>query len=357
VYVNIRRAEIPSLRFQRAAAIPSFHVMTTFLDLLRGPRTPLYLAPQAGVSESPFRRLCRRFGADVVVSEFVSAAGIVMGSRRSRDYLRFDEAERPIGIQIFGADPAQMADAAALVSDVYGPDFVDINFGCPVKKVVKRNGGSGCLRDLDLVERIIRAVKAATPVPTTVKVRSGFDEATRDPVGIALRCQDAGAAVLCLHPRTRADMYSGQARWDEIAAVVDVLDIPVIGNGDIRTGADAARMRDETGCAAVMIARGSHGDPWIFAQARAALDGKPVPPTPDTEERFEICLEHARNAIAFERDPTRAIIEFRKHLGWYTKGLPDGRRLRTELFQATSLQDVERLLEGYLEEQRSTAPA
>jgi tRNA-dihydrouridine synthase B len=329
--------------------------MTTFLDLLRGPRTPLYLAPQAGVSESPFRRLCRRFGADIVVSEFVSAAGIVMGSRRSRDYLRFDEAERPIGIQIFGADPAQMADAAALVSDVYGPDFVDINFGCPVKKVVKRNGGSGCLRDLDLVERIVRAVRAATPVPTTVKIRSGFDEASRDPVGIALRCQDAGAAALCLHPRTRADMYGGQARWDEIAAVVDALDVPVIGNGDIRTGADAARMRDETRCAAVMIARGSHGDPWIFAQARASLDGRPVPPAPDTEERFEICLEHARNAIAFERDPARAIIDFRKHLGWYTKGLPDGRRLRTELFQATSLQDVERLLEGYMEEQRSVA--
>jgi tRNA-dihydrouridine synthase B len=332
--------------------------MMSFLDLLRGSRTPLYLAPQAGVSESPFRRLCRRFGADVVVSEFVSAAGIVMGSKRSREYLRFHEAERPIGIQIFGADPGQMAEAAALVTDVFAPDFVDINFGCPVKKVVKRNGGSGCLRDLDLVEKIIRSVKAgASSVPTTVKIRSGFDEPTRDPVGIALRCQEAGAEALCLHPRTRADMYSGEARWDEIAAVVDALEIPVIGNGDILTGADAAHMRDATGCAAIMIARGSHGDPWIFAQARAALDGLPAPPEPGVEERFEICLEHARNAIAFERDPSRAIIDFRKHLGWYTKGLPDGRRLRTELFQSTSLEDVERLLEGYLEEQREAAPA
>jgi tRNA-dihydrouridine synthase B len=331
--------------------------MTSMLDLLRGDRTPLYLAPQAGVSESPFRRLCRRFGADVVVSEFVSAAGIVMGSRRSRDYLRFDEAERPIGVQIFGADPSQMAEAAALVTDVYGPDFVDINFGCPAKKVVKRNGGSGCLRDLDLVERIIRAVRAATSVPTTVKIRSGYDEATRDPVGIALRCQDAGAAALCLHPRTRADFYSGEARWEEIAAVVDALEIPVIGNGDVCTGADAARMRDETGCAAVMIARGSHGNPWIFAQARAALDGLPIPPTPDVEERFEVCLEHARNAIAFERDPARAVIDFRKHLGWYTKGLPDGRRLRTELFHVTELREIERLLEGYLADRRAVSPA
>jgi nifR3 family TIM-barrel protein len=329
--------------------------MTDVLDLLSGSSTPLYLAPQAGVSESPFRRLCRRYGADVVVSEFVSAAGIVRGSPRSRDYLRFDAAERPIGVQIFGADPPQMADAAAFVAETYAPDFIDINFGCPVKKVVKRNGGSGCLRDLDLVGRIIRAVDDATALPTTVKTRSGFDERTRDPVGIALRCQDAGAKVLCLHPRTRADMYGGEARWSEIAAVVRALRIPVIGNGDIKTGLDARRMTDQTGCAAVMIARGSHGDPWIFAQARAALEGRPVPPDPDVEERFRICLEHARNAIAFESDPDRAILDFRKHLGWYTKGLPEGKRLRSELFQATSLPQVEELLEGYLAAQSAGA--
>jgi nifR3 family TIM-barrel protein len=323
--------------------------------MLASGRTPLYLAPQAGVSESPFRRLCRRFGADVVVSEFVSAAGIVQGTPRSRDYLRFDEAERPIGIQIYGAEPAVMADAAALVADAYAPDFIDINFGCPVKKVVKRNGGSGCLRDLDLVERIIRAVDDATPLPTTVKIRSGFDEGTRDPVRIGLSCEQAGARAICLHPRTRADMYGGQARWSEIAALVESLEIPVIGNGDIKNGGDARRMRDATGCAGVMIARGSHGDPWIFTQARAAFDGRVPPLDPDVDERFEICLEHARNAIAFERDADRAIIDFRKHLGWYTKGLPDGRRLRTELFQSSSLEDVERLLESYLAEQRTGA--
>jgi len=321
---------------------------TDVIALLSGSHTPLYLAPQAGVSESPFRRLCRRYGADVVVSEFVSAAGIVMQSPRSRDYLRFDEEERPIGIQIFGADPAMMRDAAAFVADTYSPDFIDINFGCPVKKVVKRNGGSGCLKDLDLLETLVRAVDDATSLPTTVKIRSGFDERTRDPVTIGLRCQDAGARALCIHPRTRADMYSGEARWDEIRAVTEALEIPVIGNGDIRTGDDARRMRDETGCAGIMIARGSHGDPWLFSQARAALDGDPVPSDPSVEERFEICLDHAKNAIAFERNPERAIIDFRKHLGWYTKGLPDGRLLRTELFQANKLEDVEVLLEGYL---------
>ncbi len=320
-----------------------------FLELFTGELTPLYLAPQAGVSESPFRRLCRSYGADVVVSEFVSATGIVMGSPRSREYLRFDSEEHPIGIQIFGADPGMMADASAFVAETYGPDFIDINFGCPVKKVVKRNGGSGCLRDLDLVASIIQAVDKATPLPTTVKIRSGFNEESRDPVGIALRCQDAGARVLCIHPRSRADMYKGKARWSEIRAVVEALDIPVLGNGDISCAQDAYRMRDETGCAGIMIARGSHGDPWIFREARAVLDGKPSPPPPDLAERLNICLEHAGNAIAFGGDPQRAIIDFRKHLGWYTKGLPDGRELRTKLFRTTSLSDVKALLESYLQ--------
>ena len=323
--------------------------------LLRGGTTPLFLAPQAGVSESPFRRLCRDFGADVVVTEFVSADGVVKGNVRTKDYLRFDPEEHPIGVQIFGADPAMMAEGPALVSELFAPDFVDSNFGCPVKKVVRRNGGSGCLRDLDLVERIIKAVSAAIPLPVSVKIRSGYDEATRDPVKIGRRCEDAGARWITLHPRTRTDMYSGEARWEEIAALVEAVSIPVIGNGDVRTGDDARRMRDQTGCHAIMIARGSHGDPWLFRQARAALEGLPIPPDPDVEERFEICLKHARNAIAFERDPEKGVIEFRKHLGWYTKGLPGGGKLRQLLFEARTLGDVEGLLEGYLEAHRTAA--
>jgi tRNA-dihydrouridine synthase B len=319
-----------------------------FLSWLRDGSVPLYLAPQAGVSESPFRRLCRSFGADVVVSEFVSAEGIRRNDAKTHEYLRFHDDERPIGIQIFGADPAAMAEAAALVEEVYAPDFLDINFGCPVKKVVKRNGGSGCLRDLGLVQRIIRAVKAAISIPTTVKVRSGWSEEQRNPVEIGLRCQEAGAEVLTLHARSRTQMYSGHADWDEIAAVVDALEIPVIGNGDVWTGGDARRMREHTGCAGIMIARGSHGSPWIFRQARAALAGEPVPADPRPEERFRFVLEHARLAIAFEADEQKAMVEFRKHLGWYTKGLPNGRLLRQELFGVRSLAAAQALLEGYL---------
>jgi nifR3 family TIM-barrel protein len=311
-------------------------------------RIPLFLAPQAGVSESPFRRLCREYGADVVVSEFVSAAGICRGNERTRKYLRFHDDERPIGIQIFGSEPEVMAEAAAYVGEVYAPDFVDINFGCPVKKVVKKNGGSGCLRDLDLVEEITRAVVEATPLPTTAKTRSGFSEATRDPVAIGLRIQEAGAEMITLHPRTRADMYGGTARWEEIGALVEALEIPVVGNGDIRAGEDALRMREETGCHGIMMARGTHGAPWLFTQARAALDGQPVPPDPDIEERFRVCLRHARNAIDYGGDPRKAAVEFRKHLGWYTKGIPGGKKLRMELFQVTTLEEMEELLEGYL---------
>jgi tRNA-dihydrouridine synthase B len=326
-------------------------VFEHLLNRLKSGPVPLYLAPQAGVSESPFRRLCRGFGADVVVSEFVSAEGIRRGSERTWDYLRFDEAERPIGVQIFGADPAAMAEAARLVQDVYRPDFLDINFGCPVKKVVSRNGGSGCLRDLDLVQRVIRAVASAISIPTTVKIRSGWSEELRNPVEIALRCQDAGARVLTLHARTRTQMYSGHANWDEIAAVVDALEIPVIGNGDVWSGLAARQMHDHTRCAGIMIARGSHGAPWIFGQARAALDGEEIPAAPDVNERFDVVLQHARLAIEFERDEVRAMLEFRKHLGWYTKGLPDGKKLREELFQVRSLAEAEAHLMRYAEAQ------
>jgi tRNA-dihydrouridine synthase B len=313
-----------------------------------GAAVPLFLAPMAGVSESPFRRLCRRWGADVVVTEFLSAEGIRRENEATLAKLRFGEDERPIGVQIFGAEPDAMRDAAALVTEVFAPEYIDVNFGCPVKKVVKRNGGSGCLRDLALVQGVIRAVRDGTHLPVTVKIRSGWNEEMRDPVAIALRCQEAGAQALAIHPRTRTQMYSGRARWEEIAAVKAALDIPVIGNGDIKSAEDAVRMHRETGCDGVMIARGSFGQPWIFAQARAMLDGAPVPPTPDVEERFAIALEHARMVRAYEVDPRGAAIEFRKHLGWYVKGLPGSADLRRALHLVNDFAEIEAIFADYL---------
>ena len=309
---------------------------------------PLFLAPMSGVSESPFRLLCRRFGADVVVSEFISAVGVARGLEHLFDDMRFEEAERPIGIQLYGADATIMARAAEMVTEVVKPDFIDINFGCPVKKVVKNNGGSGCLKDLGLVQQIIRAVRTATHLPVTVKIRSGWDETQRDPVAIALRCREAGAQALTLHARTRTQMFSGKASWDEIARVVEALDIPVIGNGDIATAADVVAMRRHTNCAGVMIARGAFGDPWLFAQARDLVAGRPPRPAPTAAERFAVALEHARLALALQGDTRKTALEFRKHFGWYTKGVPGAGGLRERLFQIESMREAEAIFATYL---------
>jgi nifR3 family TIM-barrel protein len=321
---------------------------------------PVYLAPMAGVSESPFRRLCRRFGADVVVTEFLSAEGIRRENPATINKLRFGRDERPIGVQIFGSAPAAMGEAAAFVTEVFQPEFIDINFGCPVKKVVRRNGGSGCLRDLGLVESVIRSVSKATHLPVTCKIRSGWNEEMRDPVTIARRCEDAGARVLTLHPRTRTQMYTGAARWEEIAAVVAALSIPVLGNGDIKTPEDALRMYHETGCDGIMIARGSFGQPWIFDQTRDLLEGRPKRPDPSIEERFRVALDHAAMANEYEPDHRGAAIEFRKHLGWYVKGLPGSAELRKRLHAVSSLGEVEGIFDEYLRDRdrfADTAPA
>lgn len=309
---------------------------------------PLVLAPMSGVSESPFRLLCRRFGADVVVSEFISAVGVARGIQRLFADMRFEEAERPIGVQLYGADAGLMARAAEMVTAACKPDFIDINFGCPVKKVVRNNGGSGCLKDLGLVQGIIRAVRSATHLPVTVKIRSGWDETQRDPVTIALRCREAGAQALTLHARTRTQMFSGRADWDEIARVVEALDIPVIGNGDITTPEDIVAMRRHTGCAGAMIARGSFGNPWVFAQGRDLLEGREKGRDPAPGERFCTALEHARAARRLQGDTRKTAVEFRKHLGWYTRGVPGAAQLRERLFQVESIEQAEDVLTTYL---------
>ena len=309
----------------------------------------LLLAPMAGVSEAPFRQICRTLGADVVLSEFLSSEAIRRQIRATLEGADFEPCERPIGIQIYGADPDAMAEAAALITAHYQPEFIDINFGCPVKKVVRRNGGSGCLQDLGLVERIIKAVIGATHLPVTVKTRSGWNEEQRDPVGIALRMQDAGARAFTLHARTRTQMFTGHANWDEIARVVEALDIPVIGNGDLNTPEDVVRMREHTGCTGAMLGRGVFGNPWLFRDARALLDGASRPAAPDVNERFRVALEHARLALRLQGDSRKTVIEFRKHLGWYTKGLHGSSELRQRLFQVEHMAEAEHIFSEYLE--------
>src|SRR5437879_5989197 len=292
--------------------------------------------------------LSRQFGADVVVSEFISAVGVARGIEHLFADMRFDEAERPIGIQLYGADATVMARAAAMVTEVCKPDFIDINFGCPVKKVVKNNGGSGCLKDLGLVQSIIRTVRSATHLPVTVKIRSGWDETQRDAVGIALRCREAGAQAITLHARTRTQMFSGSADWDEIARVVEALDVPGIGNGDVMTPEDVLAMRRHTGCAGVMVARGAFGNPWLFAQARDLLVGRSRRADPSAEARFTTALEHARLALRLQGDSRQTALEFRKHFRWYTKGVPGAAGLRERLLQLDSMQQAEAIFSAYL---------
>jgi tRNA-dihydrouridine synthase B len=310
---------------------------------------PLILAPMAGVSEAPFRQICRAMGADVVLSEFLSSEAIRRRIKNTLEGAEFEAIERPIGIQIYGADPAAMGEAARLITEHYRPEFIDINFGCPVKKVVQRNGGSGCLRDLDLVDRIIRAVIAATHLPVTVKTRSGWNDEQRDPVTIALRMQDAGARAFTLHARTRTQMFSGKANWDEIASVVEALDIPVLGNGDVTTAEGIVRMREHTRCAGIMVGRGAFGNPWLFRDGQALLAGQPAPPAPDAAERFRVALDHARLALRLQGDTRKTVVEFRKHLGWYTRGLRGASELRQRLFQIASIAEAESIFLQYLE--------
>jgi len=314
-----------------------------------GISVPLILAPMAGVSEPPFRQISRRLGADILMTEFLAAEAIRRGIRKTLEGCEFAELERPIGIQIYGADVDAMARAAVIVTEVYRPDFIDINFGCPVKKVVQRNGGSGCLRDMDLVGRIIRAVVAATHLPVTVKTRSGWSEETRQPVDIALRMQDAGAKAFTLHARTRTQMFTGSADWDEIARVVEALDIPVIGNGDVETADDVVRMHRHTQCAAVMVGRGAFGNPWIFRDARAKLVGEEPAQRPTPAERFTVALEHALLALELQGDNRKTVVEFRKHFGWYTKGLPGATGLREQLFKVETMAAAEAIFRVYLE--------
>jgi tRNA-dihydrouridine synthase B len=325
------------------------------LPYFSGASVPLILAPMAGVSEAPFRQICRRYGADILMTEFLSAEAIRRGIRNTLEGAEFEAVERPIGIQIYGADAEALARAAAIVTEAYQPEFIDINFGCPVKKVVQRNGGCGCLRDMDLVEKIIRAVVVATHVPVTVKTRSGWSEDSRDPIGIALRMQDAGARAFTLHARTRTQMFTGNADWDEIARVAEALDIPVVGNGDVQSGVDILRMHRHTGCAAVMVGRGAFGNPWIFRDGGALLRGEPLPAAPGAAERFGTALEHALLALRLQGDSRKTVIEFRKHLGWYTKGLPGASVLREQLFRVESMVAAEALFRAYLEAQIEAA--
>ena len=296
----------------------------------------------AGVTNTVFRRLCKGFGADVLTTEFVSAEGILHRNERTRRYLDFHPEERPLGVQLFGADPVRLAEAARAVIGWVAPDFIDLNFGCPVNKVVCKNGGSALLRDAPLLAGVAGAVvKAAGPVPVTAKIRIGWDARSVNAVEIARILEASGVRRIAVHGRTKEQGYSGPADWAIIAAVADSVSIPVIGNGDITSAPAALRRLHETRVAGLMIGRAAMNHPWIFSEIRQVLDGGACPEPPSLHQQWEFILLHCAKEIEWwcgrEQPAMKAM---RARLMAYTRGMPGGPRLRERLQKVESLDEV-----------------
>jgi nifR3 family TIM-barrel protein len=311
---------------------PSTNPLAWFSD----GRFPLYLAPMAGVSDKIFRQLCKERGADVLVTEFVSAEGVFRRNERTREYLDFDECERPLGVQLFGGHAEHMAEAARQVIDWVQPDFIDLNFGCPVNKVVAKNGGSALLKDCPTLIAVAGAVvRAVAPIPVTAKIRIGWDENSINAPSVARILEDLGIAAIAVHGRTRAQGYSGAADWEVIGNVVQAVNIPVIGNGDITNATDVARRRSETGIAGVMIGRAAMSSPWIFQQIKQEFATGVCPAPPELHERWALIQRHCELAIDEWQNEDQAMRSMRSRLMAYSKGFPASKTLR-ERFQHVS---------------------
>ena len=308
------------------------------------------LAPMAGVADRAMRELCREQGAAYTVGELVSAKGVTLGDRKSGLLLQVHPAERPMALQLFGREPAVMADAARRAMDQQ-PDWIDINMGCPAPKVAGHGGGAALMKDPVLAADITRAVAKAVPVPVTVKIRSGWDDEHINAVEVARRCEDAGAAAVTVHGRTRAQMYAPPVNRDIIRQVKEAVSIPVIGNGDVTSAVDAARMLEETGCDFLLVGRAAMGAPWIFAQINAWLDHERILPPPPVSQRMAYLLRQAERMVEYKGEAI-AMREIRKHAGWYMRGLRGAAAYRREAGAISSMEDLARLCLRAVEENR-----
>jgi tRNA-dihydrouridine synthase B len=317
---------------------------------------PLYLAPMAGVSDKIFRQFCKERGADVLVTEFVSAEGVFRRNDRTREYLDFDACERPIGVQLFGGNAEHMAEAAKHVVDWVAPDFIDLNFGCPVNKVVAKNGGSALLKDCPALAAVAGAVvRAVAPLPVTAKIRIGWDADSINAPRVAKILEETGIQAVAVHGRTRSQGYSGEADWKVIGEVVSAVSIPVIGNGDLTSGADVIRRRAETNIAGAMIGRAAMSAPWIFNEVKHYLTTGELLPSPGIEERWQLIRRHCYLAVEEWGREDQAIRSMRARLMAYSKGFPNGKLLREKFQHVSSLGEIDEIAAQHMEAQGAAA--
>lgn len=305
------------------------------------------LAPMAGVADRAFRELCIEQGASFTVGELTSAKGVVLGSKKSEELLAVSQNERPMASQIFGCDPAYMANAA-ITAMAYHPDFIDINMGCPAPKVIASGGGSALLKNIPLAAEIVKAVKGAVDVPVTVKMRLGWDSHSIVATDFAKAMEEAGADAITVHGRTREQMYAPSADWDAIARVKEAVSIPVIGNGDVTDARSAARLFETTNCDMIMVGRGAMGAPWIFRQINTYLRDGNIIPDPPLYLRLLTLLRQCERMCEY-KDPYIAMLQIRKHAAWYIKGLPGAAGYRKQCGQISSMDDLKGLVADILQ--------
>lgn len=303
---------------------------------------PLALAPMAGITSHPFRMLAREQGCRLLYSEMVSAKGMAFNQSRSDSLLYFSEAERPIGIQLFGSDPRILAGAAAEIEKM-GADFIDLNLGCPAKKITSNCEGGALMRDPALCTKIFKALAGVVSCPVTVKLRKGWNSQSVNVLEIAARAEEAGLTAITVHGRTVDQGYSGKADWEAIKLVKEQVSIPVIGNGDVDSAAAALEMLKMCGCDGVMVGRASRGNPWIFAEISAALEGRPLPEPPTPGEIVDMALRHFTLLTEFKGEAAAAR-EMRRHSAWYIRGLPGSAAIRQQLVQISSYAEAESIL-------------